>query len=280
MPSPDAPTRSRSRPSGVAAGELSITGDPERPTTIPRRTRTPLAQETERNPPGFGEKGPMGRDTARAAGSIPASTAAEGRVLTPEEILFLPLAVRESSGSGFTIGLGRVSLWFGRLAVAIRTSAAAARAEPQRQMRFSVRRSKPEDFLERLSRVAVPARFEKNEPEVEQQRNRLGMLREEVARHRLGLVELAQMEERDREIEQDFGVARAQPPRFLELAPRGLVISARHLLLATVQVKEKEPVVEEWRGSEGPRRLGSPRGRHSAPVRLSAPARAQEPGVP
>ena len=104
------------------------------------------------------------------------------------------------------------------------------------------------------------------------------MLGEEVARHRLGLVELAQMEERDRETEQDFRVARAQPPRFLELAPRGLVVSARHLLLAAVQMKEKEPVVEEWRGSEGPRRLGSPRGHHSA--RLSAPARAQEPGVP
>src|SRR5450830_402130 len=129
MPSPDASTRIRSRPSGVAAGELSITGDPERPTTIPRRTRTPLPQETERNPPGFGEKGPRGRATAGAMGSIPARTAAEGRGLTPEEILFLPLAVRGSSGSGFTIGLGRVSFWDGRLAVAIRTSAAAARAE-------------------------------------------------------------------------------------------------------------------------------------------------------
>src|ERR1017187_9346050 len=165
MPSPDAPTRSRSRPSGVAAGELSITGDPERPTTIPRRTRTPLAQETERNPPGFGEKGPMGRDTADTAGSIPASTAADGRGLTPEEILFLPLAVRESSGSGFTIGLGRVSFWFGRLRGARRAGdrvvpfgpvlqlgarhpemplglvprSAPLRDEPQRQMRFAMR---------------------------------------------------------------------------------------------------------------------------------------------
>src|ERR1035438_2184234 len=42
---------------------------------------------------------------------------------------------------------------------------APLRDEPQRQMRFAVRRSEPEHLLERLSRVAVPARLEKDEPQ-------------------------------------------------------------------------------------------------------------------
>src|SRR5450830_358970 len=138
---------------------------------------------------------------------------------------------------------------------------APLRDEPQRQMRLAVRRSEPENLFERLSRVAVPARLEQDEPEVEQERNRLGMLGAKVARHRLGLVELAQMEERDREIEQDFGVARAERPRFRKLAARGLVILAGHFLMGGGQGREGKPVVGSKRGSEDTSRLWAQHGR-------------------
>ena len=44
--------------------------------------------------------------------------------------------------------------------------------------------------------------------------------------------------------------------------------------------RRKSPWSKNGAGLKGPRRLGSPRGRHPAPVRLSARARAPAPGVP
>src|SRR5450759_2199681 len=67
---------------------------------------------------------------------------------------------------------------------------------------------------------------------------------------------------------------------FLELSPRRLVAPAHHLFLAAVQVQKKEPVIEERGGSEGPRRLGSPRRRHPASVSLSGRAREPAPAAP
>ena len=101
----------------------------------PRLTRRPPGQDAARNPPGLGVNGPTG-----AASASPCRDVTPDRGLTPEVgRLRFPLEVRESSGSGFTTGVGfvssrtaadgRVSLTPGAgAAVAARISAAAARA--------------------------------------------------------------------------------------------------------------------------------------------------------
>ena len=91
------------------------------------------------------------------------------------------------------------------------------------------------------------------------------MLLQELARLLLGGTELPEVEEGDREVQEDLGVLRAETLGLVELAPRGLVVPARHLLLAPVEVKEEQPVVEEGRGPERPRRLGASRRRHPPP---------------
>ena len=137
------------------------------------------------------------------------------------------------------------------------------RIRPTRQVRLPVPGREGEDPLERLARLGPP-RLEEDQPEVEEERDGVGVGDEEPAGDPLGLLEVPEVEHREREVREDLRVVRPEAPRLLELAPGVVVEALAQVLLAPVQVEEEETVVEEGGAS---RRLGSARAHRFAATR-------------